>query len=325
MDSPAGAGPSFDRLSRKLDDELASVELQSVSGCQAACRLLLSTRGKLLRGRLVMASAQLGPNPDATEVLDAAFAVELLHLASLAHDDIVDAGTVRRGSPTATAKFGRRASGLAGARIFARAVEVMASCGQAAIEQLGLTAQELCQGGMAEVRDLRYLQRSSEEYALASRKKTASLFVSAATLGAELAGASQSTIEEVGSFGFEFGMAWQIWDDLEDLLVDWSVTGKRAGDDLQRGVYTLPVIFALEECPELRATLASDRRPADWYAAVKRQILGTGAVTRARQIAEQHADRAGGLVEADERWMPLTDLLRTARNQHESKLEPFSP
>lgn len=298
-----------------LDGEVDAVLRRAATSLNGACAHLLLTRGKQLRGRLVLGAARQGPEGDGRSIERAACAIELLHLASLAHDDVIDAGTARRGAATANARFGSQAAGFAGAWLFARAVELISECGQASLDLFSETLQRMCDGGMLELRDLYDTRRTAESYFAAAERKTASAFFCAARLGAELAGASRTVASKAGRFGFEFGMAYQTWDDLVDLLASPEESGKTPESDVRQGVYTLPVIYALEESRELRDRLAN-RSASDDDEGTVALVQRTAGIERAARAADEHAERAAetlaGLPDPD----ALRRLLEGARRQH---------
>lgn len=302
-------------LSEFLDAEIDALSRRAATSLNDACAHLLSTRGKQLRGRLLLGAARQGPERDGGSIERAACAIELLHLASLAHDDVIDAGTARRGVATANARFGSRTAGFAGAWLFARAVELISERGPAPLDVFSETLQRMCAGGMLELRDLYDVRRTAESYFAAAERKTASAFLCAARLGAELANASRTIALKAGRFGFEFGMAYQIWDDLVDLLAAPEESGKPPESDLRQGVYTLPVIYALEESRELRDRLANGS-PRDDEEGIVALVQRAGGVERAAQTADEYAERAAeaskGLPDPD----ALRRLLEGARRQN---------
>lgn len=307
---------SDELLARSLADELDALSFGRTTTLNRACAHLLSTHGKQLRGRLLLAAARQGPRPHAPPVGQAACAIELLHLASLAHDDVIDAGTVRRGVPTAGVRFGQQASGFAGGWLFARAVELIAESGPAPLDLFAKTARLMCEGGMLEFRDLYNTRRTAQSYFAAAEQKTASAFFLAGELGAGLAGASAEIASAAGRFGLEFGMAYQIWDDLMDLLASPEQSGKTPESDLRQGVFTLPVIYALEESDELRKRLAADGAHDDAPDEVIAHIMRTAAIERATDAAEKHAERARKALGELPDPTDLSSLLERARQHH---------
>jgi heptaprenyl diphosphate synthase len=289
-------------------------ELSDDSELAPACRYVLASGGKQLRPRLLHAAAQLGPHPRAAAVNQAALAIELFHSASLAHDDVVDDSDLRRGRGTVGALFGNSAAGLAGGWLFGRAAALTADCGEKASELFSAASCRVCEGQMLEVRSLFDTARTPASYFEAVGGKTATLFELAGTLGAELADADEDTVGRVGSFAWSFGTAFQILDDIQDLLLDETVTGKPRGKDLLHGVYTLPVLYALEEDGSLAERLDDIWGPGDVAPAVA-AICATDGPTQALADARAWVDRAravlGGLDDRHDLLALLDDAVAT--------------
>lgn len=311
-----GTGYGDEFLSRAFFEELEASPFKLNTSLSEACSFLLARKGKQLRGRLLVAAARQGPEPEAPQVGRAAQAIELLHLASLAHDDVIDSGTVRRGVPTVGVRFGQPAAGFAGAWLFARATELIAECGPTALDLFSQTALQMCEGGMLELRGLYNARRTTTDYFAVADQKTASAFWLAARLGAELAGASPQVSLSVGDFGREFGMAYQIWDDLVDLLADSARSGKTPASDLRQGVYTLPVIYALEESDELRALLAEAGVSNGDEAEAVSLVTRTAGVELATKDAEARAAAAEASLDGMTNPEALRSLMGDARRRH---------
>jgi heptaprenyl diphosphate synthase len=219
------------------------------SALAESCRYAVAKSGKQLRPRLVLEASHLGTE-NGPLVRTAARAVELLHIATLAHDDVIDDSPVRRGEASLDGKHGGFAASYAGAWLFGTAVELAAECGQETVEWLADAACQLCDGEMAETQDLYNPERTEERYMAAISGKTASLFSLSARLGGLTGGASSAVCDRLGHYGHLLGMAFQLADDILDLIGDWKGL-KRPGDDLRHGVFTLPVIYAVQENPSL--------------------------------------------------------------------------
>jgi heptaprenyl diphosphate synthase len=252
---------------------------------------LLATPGKQLRSTVVLCSAHAGPNPDDPAVRIGAVAIELFQTVTLAHDDVVDDGKVRRGTDTAGAIYGHFASAFAGGALFARASELIASCGSEPTERFARATSEVCEGQMSEFEDLFNLRRSVQRYHAAIAGKTASLFKLAAWLGAWLAGAPPEITEVLARFGREFGMAFQVADDILDLIAPETETGKPRAKDLRQGVYTSPVIYALQADESLCAALEHAFTDEERLAIVER-IERCGGIDHARRECLSWAERA---------------------------------
>ena len=222
-----------------------SAEFETDTALAAACRHVLATDGKQIRPSIVREAAKHGPRSGSEAVERAARAVELLHLASLTHDDVIDGGDLRRGTETARVRFGDPASVLSGGWLFASAIELLAGAGNDATGYFCAATARICEGQMLESEDIYNSDRSVARYLEAIEGKTAALFELSALLGALLSGHDEDVVERLRSYGRELGLGFQIADDILDLLADDAVTGKSRGSDVRRGVYTLPLLYAL--------------------------------------------------------------------------------
>jgi heptaprenyl diphosphate synthase len=263
---------------------------------------LVGAGGKRLRPALVLASAAtcgMGPTAD---VLQGAVSVELVHLGSLYHDDVMDEAESRRGVQSVNSRWGNLVAILAGDFLLARASELAAGLGTEVAALLARTIGELCRGEVSQLEAAFNPDRTMAAYERAIAGKTASLLATSARIGALVAGAGRDTVETLTSFGHAFGMAFQIWDDIRDLVSTEEELGKPAGHDMVEGTYTLPVLRALSVAgvgADLRALLGG---PLDDPTRDKARdlILGTDAVAEAVAVARGWADRA------DEALRPLT-------------------
>ena len=252
---------------------------------------LLTNQGKQLRSALVQGSAEAGPDLSPDTVRKGATAVELLHLGTLAHDDVVDDGMLRRGSETVGVAHGNRASAFAGGVLVAAAAELMSCHGQEATEAFANSVTQICEGEMAEVEDLFNADRSIERYLEAISGKTAAGFAFAGWVGPWLAGADEHVAAKTGRFGHELGMAFQILDDALDLCASTTKTGKQRGKDLQQGVYTLPVLHAAAADPSLRRELGQPIGEGQLEPFIER-VVASGGVKKAREACSSFAEAA---------------------------------
>jgi heptaprenyl diphosphate synthase len=293
-DARAGEEPGgWRELARLTAEELvhaAGIE-ELVGELAEPVEYFLGTTGKQLRSTVVLRAAGVGPRPADPLVRLGAVAVELSHLATLAHDDVIDGGRIRRGARTVDVMYGSFASGFVGGVLFARAGELAARCGAEPMLRFARAGANVCKGQMAEFEDLFDLARSVRRYRLAIAGKTASLFELAAWLGAWLAGAAERTTEALARFGRELGMAFQIADDVLDLTAPESETGKVQAKDLREGVYSLPVIHALRADARLREQLEHGPREAELPELLAR-IERSGAIELAISQCKLCARRA---------------------------------
>ena len=245
--------------------------------------------GKRLRPALALSAATAVGGRDAVtdRVVDAAAAVELLHLASLYHDDVLDSAPVRRGRPSANALWGNHAAILGGDVLLAHAYRVAADLGAVELSRISHTLLALCSGQAAESASQFDSRREVTHYDASVRDKTATLLSTSCWLGAATAGASGDVAEALARFGTELGLAFQIVDDVLDLYGHSLQTGKSAGSDLRAGVYTLPVLMTLERDPAL-VELLVEGIDGDGVREVARRVEAAGADRRAVACALEH-------------------------------------
>ncbi len=224
---------------------------------------LIAAGGKRLRPVLALATATAGAREASREDLLGGVAVELVHLASLYHDDVMDEATMRRNVSSVNARFGNLVAIVAGDFLLARSAEIAAGLGTEIAGLLAATLGQLCQGQVAEVRSAFQVNRTLEEYTAAIAGKTASLTATSCRIGALTGGLPRAEVEALTAYGRSFGMIFQVRDDILDVVGTEDELGKPAGQDLAEGIYTLPVLLALADADagrELRVLLG---RPLD--------------------------------------------------------------
>jgi geranylgeranyl pyrophosphate synthase len=209
--------------------------------------------GKRLRPLLVLLAA--GPDARATgDVVAAATAVELVHSATLVHDDVLDAAALRRGAPTVWANAGRDMAIATGDLLFSRAFSELAATGSLeAVRTLSHAGSALAEGELRQRQDAWNAAVGVERYLARCELKTARLFEASCRLGALAAAAEQAVVDGLGAFGRRIGLAFQILDDVLDVSGDAARTGKHRGTDLLDGTVTLPLILARERDAALAA------------------------------------------------------------------------
>jgi len=208
-------------------------------------RYLLEAGGKRVRPLLTLLSAQLGDGNN-EQVFAAAKAIEITHLASLYHDDVMDESTMRRGVPTAQAVWGNSVAILTGDLLFARASKLVASLGERVIRLQADTFERLCLGQLHETIGPRDGEDEIAHYLQVLADKTGSLIAAAAEVGVVTSDAPEEYRQPVVTFGEKIGVAFQLIDDIIDLAGDSSETGKVPGTDLRAGVSTLPLLYLRE-------------------------------------------------------------------------------
>ncbi|MBA2434117.1 MAG: polyprenyl synthetase family protein [Chthoniobacterales bacterium] len=202
--------------------------------------------GKRLRPLLALLSGGATGSLGSGHV-DLAVIVELIHLATLVHDDIMDEAERRRSQPTVNARWGNSLSVLLGDVLFAHALNLATDFDDTRISRtIARTATEVCSGEMIQTQRRFDLQLSREDYFRIIGMKTGSLFACAAELGAVISGAPEETVARLKSFGARIGTAYQIYDDCLDVAGSEAETGKTLGTDLRKGKLTLPVLTLLE-------------------------------------------------------------------------------
>jgi geranylgeranyl pyrophosphate synthase len=251
----------------------------------------LAAGGKRLRPLLVFLAAGVPP-PTGDGIVRSAVAVELVHGATLVHDDVLDGAALRRGRPTVVAAGGRLLATAAGDLLFSRAFAELAVSGSAEpVRVLSGATSELARGELMQRADAWNAEVTLERYLERCRLKTAVLFRAACELGALEA---RGPVDLLGGFGEQIGVAFQILDDVLDVSGPPERTGKARGTDLLDGTVTLPLILARDRDPELAALdLRAIRTPADADGVCER-IAGTGALAAAKARALELVTAAKG-------------------------------
>lgn len=242
-------GPNSELNARlaRVEKMLASEVVVGDSRIDHATSHLMEAGGKRLRPVLVLLCGELGPNPEANEVFESAVAVELTHLASLYHDDVMDEAPMRRGVASVQRLFGNTVAILSGDVLFARASRIVAGLGPRAVALHATTFERLCSGELHETIGRLDDQTPKEHYISVLADKTGSLIAASARYGVISAGASEELAEVLADFGEKVGVAFQLADDVIDVMSDAETTGKTPGTDMREGVDTMPTILLREQ------------------------------------------------------------------------------
>ncbi len=276
------------RYSRGLDlveGRLTAVATAYPGALGEACRATLAAGGKRVRPLLTLLCARRDAVL-AEPVLRGATAIELLHMATLVHDDVLDRAELRRGRPTIAHAYGVETAVSAGNYLLAHAFRELVGAGDpAAVDVLSAAAVGLSEGEVLQRDDAYRATVTQAEYERRCERKTADLFAAACRLGAMLSGAGEQAAAALSEYGRLIGLAFQVFDDILDCSGDQERTGKRPGADVRDGTVTLPLIFALEVHPELASLLARRSPGAADVATVLRTVAGSGALPRARAVA----------------------------------------
>lgn len=211
---------------------------------------LAKAGGKRMRPGLVLLCSNLGPHPFSEEVLRACVVVELTHLATLYHDDVMDSAPTRRGVNAVQRVWGNNRAVLAGDLVFARASQVVATLGPEAVLQHAVTFDRLCRGQLNETFGPEQGQDPVQFYIQVLADKTGSLVAQSARFGAELSGAPEEVSQAVVQFGEKIGVAFQLADDVIDLSSDSADSGKTPGTDLREGVDTMPILLLRQDAAQ---------------------------------------------------------------------------
>lgn len=264
---------------------------------------LISAGGKRVRpGFCIAASATTtdADGPADEPVITGAVAVELVHLGSLYHDDVMDEAETRRTVPSVNHRWGNMRAILAGDFLLARASELAASLGVEVAALLAGTIGRLCEGQLLELQHAYDTSRTEDSYLRSIDGKTASLLASACRIGGIVTQAADDHIEALSAFGRAYGMAFQMVDDVLDLVAVQADLGKPTGHDLQEGIYTLPVIHTLAG-PDGRALgelLSEEMDDPTHRKAIELVRSGEGityTIDRARQMAARGLEALGSL------------------------------
>lgn len=304
-------------LRARIDDRLREVTRSPDPSMDEMASHLVAAGGKRLRPILAalasvtsVALDELPANPGSVldrvgeDAVTGGVAVELVHAGSLHHDDVIDEAETRHGVPSVNARWGNLRAILSGDFLLARASELAASLGTEVAGLLAATIGRLCEGEVHELRFAYRLDRSEEDYYEAIEGKTAALYAAATRIGGLVAGQSRDRVDALTEFGRLYGMAFQIVDDVLDVVETDEKLGKPAGHDMTEGVYTLPVLKVLQGpdsdrvAAELRELLGKPLDDASRLRALELVRNSTGVASS--------LEAAGGFVaKAIERLVPL--------------------
>ena len=271
---------------------------------------LITAGGKRLRPALTLLCGACGPSANRTALIDAATAVELIHTATLIHDDIIDHSQVRRAQPSFHAKWGTERAVLMGDYLYATAFSLLARLRQPAVMQvMASVCQQLCRGELREVEARFRLDLTEAEYFDIIRDKTASLVAGCCQSGAMLGGCDDDTVRRLTDFGMHFGMAFQIIDDCLDLTGDQQQLGKSVLSDLDKGALSLPIIYLSQTMTtsardQLFAPLREQATDPAFLAQVAKAAESSGAIAKAQSRAQALVHEAREAVAA----LPLDGL-----------------
>jgi heptaprenyl diphosphate synthase len=281
------------RIEQLMHDELSRAdELMS-----EAVQHLFLAGGKRFRPLFTVLSAALGPEPDAPEVTIAGAVIEMVHLATLYHDDVMDEAQVRRGAPSANARWSNNIAILAGDYLFATASRLVSKLGPEAVLVIADTFAELVTGQMRETRGAAEGADEVDHYLKVVYEKTACLIAASGRFGATFSGADAEQIDRLSRLGGIVGTAFQISDDIIDIDSDPDESGKVPGTDLREGVHTLPVLYALRDsgpdAERLRQLLSTSLGDDDAAVAEALTLLrASDGLAKAKQTIRSYGEQA---------------------------------
>ncbi len=282
-------------------DQLDAIEVALLKSAEAttamiteAAQHIIAAGGKRFRPQLVVLTSHLGPRADRDDVVKGAVVVELTHVGSLYHDDVMDDADLRRGSSSANATWGNTVAILVGDFLFARASDIVSELGPEFVRLQARTFSRLVQGQIAETVGPQPGEDPLEHYLQVIADKTGALIATSAVFGAKLSGAEDVVQAILGEFGEEIGVVFQLSDDIIDITSD--DTGKTPGTDLREGIPTLPTLLARQSTDpadrRLLELLDSDLSDDRALAEVLTLLRGHPVIEQARAEVQRRAKAA---------------------------------
>lgn len=302
VDDPAGVNGVEEAVTARLsviEERLLAAATGNTSLVTEASRWIINAGGKRFRPMLTVLAAQFGSDPESDDVVTAALVVELTHVASLYHDDVMDDADRRRGALTAHQKWQNSVAIMVGDLLFSRASTLVADLGPEAVRIQANTFARLVQGQIAETVGPQDGEDPLSHHLQVVADKTASLIATSALLGAMVAGASPQVQGVLAEFGEQIGSVFQLSDDIIDITSD--TTGKTPGTDLREGVPTLPTLLvraaARPEDARLLELMDTDLSDEAALAEAVRLLRANPAVEQARVEVTRRADAARALLD----------------------------
>jgi geranylgeranyl pyrophosphate synthase len=279
-----------------------------------AASYILAAGGKRFRPMLVLLSGHFG-DPMDPRLVHGAVAIELTHVATLYHDDVMDEAEFRHGVPSVNAKWDNSVAILSGDFLFAKASELSADLGAEVTRLLARTIAIVCDGQIRDVSTAGGLSQTEQGYMETIRRKTAALIATSCRLGGMLSEAAPDHVDLLERFGEVIGLGFQLSDDIMDVISTDDVLGKPPGQDLRQGVYTLPVLYALQDGHggrELAALLEEGPPEGERLDRALQLVATDGTLDRAREAVTREVRRAQGLAQGLPAGSPKDALLHLA-------------
>ncbi|MCR4399451.1 MAG: polyprenyl synthetase family protein, partial [Syntrophomonadaceae bacterium] len=256
---------------------------------------LIEAGGKRLRPAFALLAGSF--YADSLEpLIPMAVALELVHMATLVHDDVIDNSLLRRGRPTVKARWGNRVSIFAGSYIFARSLGLVAGYRRSDIVDIMADASmRICEGEIIQMMSCHDVTQGMRDYLRRIERKTALLMSLSCRMGGLLSGAPPEQVKAMTRFGYYLGMAFQITDDILDYVADEEVLGKPVGSDIRQGIITLPALYALHQSGyrrELSAMISSPQRCREEAERIVQLVVESGGVEFAYDVALAYVRKA---------------------------------
>jgi octaprenyl-diphosphate synthase len=285
-----------------VDRKLSRLLLNGGGLIDEICSHVLSTQGKKFRPTLLLLTAEVAGDSSEGDRIAAAAIVELIHIATLIHDDTIDKSATRRGKPTVNSLWSEEIAILMGDYMYSKAFTALAGMKMfTAMEVLARSTHSMTVGEMLQIEYKHNLDITEGDYITVIDNKTASLIAAACEIGAMVAGRHDGDAEVFSSFGRQVGLAFQIVDDILDFTGDERILGKPRGCDVKGGDITLPLIAAMRNAPEadrsrLKELASSAGDLGDGFDELVRLMQRTGGIDYARATAARYARTAKGLL-----------------------------
>ncbi|MEN3004752.1 polyprenyl synthetase family protein [Dehalobacterium formicoaceticum] len=278
-----------------VEKELEKYVLTQEPELTLAAGHLLKAGGKRIRPAFALLAGKFY-RYDYEKILPLAVALEIIHMASLVHDDVVDASMTRRGHPTVKAKWGNRVSLHAGDYLSAVALKLISQYqDKRVLKVLSRVTVEMCRGEIQQISASFDAEQNLRDYLYRIKRKTALLISASCELGAVVTEAPEKIVRALTRYGYHVGMAFQITDDILDMISDEKVLGKPIGGDLRQGIITLPVIYALKHSQEkehLRELVTKQVKSQEEVQEIIRLIKDSGAIKYSFDMANIYLNKA---------------------------------
>ncbi|WP_138859564.1 polyprenyl synthetase family protein [Exiguobacterium mexicanum] len=291
---------SLKRLYRHMNREIEQIDRFLSTRVQtdhpvieAASKQLLDAGGKRIRPAFVLLSAGFGQTKD-IRLTKVAASLELIHMASLVHDDVIDDATLRRGKPTVMERYDERVAMYTGNTLFGEAIRLVSEIDSPDVMQIMAETMELiCVGEINQIQDQYDWAQSPKRYLDRIARKTALLIETSCAAGAVVSGASPDVVKQLRLFGYDIGMAFQMTDDLLDFTAKSFQLGKPVGEDLKHGHKTLPLFYSAEN-PEFFDRLQQVSHSSDYALThtLVREVQRNGTLERSQRTIDRYVNRA---------------------------------